>query len=325
MIELLELCCWKWWSVWGWVDVVDMLVGVKVFCLLYGFFLMVVVCWCFIGVWGCSVEGGWLVFLLDFGWLFDVGWLFELGCVDCWKGFVGGFRVWIVGSDCFCLRSCVLVVVGLFCREVVDVLVLIFFLWGVDGLKDDVDEGVVGVGMFVMEDWVECFLRWDVGCWMCCIMGFLFLEIGLREVEWECLWFSWGILVLDVVLLVNVSDMVVFGCVGLVGWVFLILMLWCSVSLLVLKVFLLLILRLFRKLGWFVLVDGDFFGCEVGLICCLGDLLGLCCCNFLWKLIGLVGSISLLKVLFLFLVVRVFEILGFRVDVEEFFLDFLLC
>jgi len=131
---------------------VDTPAGVKVFRLPYGLSPMAVVRWRSTGVRGRSAEGGRSASPLDPGRPLDVGRPLEPGRVDRWKGFVGGFRARIAGSDRFCLRSCALVVVGSFRREVVDVLVPISLLRGVDGPKDDVDEGVVGVGMLVTED-----------------------------------------------------------------------------------------------------------------------------------------------------------------------------
>jgi hypothetical protein len=88
----------------------------------------------------------------------------------------------MAGSDRFCLRSCALVVVGSFRKEVVEALVPISRLLGVDGPKDDVEEGVVGVGMLVTDDVAECPKR-EAGRRTRWTMGPPLSDTGSREVE----------------------------------------------------------------------------------------------------------------------------------------------
>lgn len=73
-------------------------------------------------------------------------------------GFAGDWGALIAGSDRFNLSNCALVVVGSGRSETAEVLVVTSrtVRRGVEGVKEDVEDGVVGVGRLETEDWAEC-------------------------------------------------------------------------------------------------------------------------------------------------------------------------
>ena len=88
----------------------------------------------------------------------------------------------MAGKERFCFSSCALVVVGSLRREVVEVLEPSSLLRGVEGPNDAVEEGVVGVGMLVTEDWAEWLSR-DAGRRARCWIGPPLSDTGSSDVE----------------------------------------------------------------------------------------------------------------------------------------------